>query len=80
MEGGYKIMLGRKFKRLGAFMLAFCMAFGAVQFPAADVKAEENIARSATATASSQEAATVRAELVVDGDKTSRSSRWFSAG
>ena len=44
-------MLGRKFKRLGAYMLAFCMAFGAVQFPAADVKAEENIARSATATA-----------------------------
>ena len=72
-------MLGRKFKRLGAYMLAFCMAFGAVQFPAADVKAEENIARSATATASSQEAATVRAELVVDGDKTSRSSRWGSA-
>lgn len=72
-------MLRKRLKQLGAWMLTVCLAFGAVQFPAMEVKAAEgeNLARSATATASNVEADTsFTADKVIDGDKTSSNSRW----
>lgn len=74
-------MLSRKLRKLGAWILVVCLTFGAVQFPAVEGKAaqSENIALSATATASSEEASSVSVGNVVDGDKTSMDSRWGSA-
>ena len=73
-------MFHKRFKQMGVYLLVFCMMFTAVQFPSVYVMAAEaeNIARSAVPTASSKEAESVRVENVVDGDKTSRSSRWGS--
>lgn len=74
-------MFQKKLKQMGAWALALTLAVGAVQFPAAPVKAAEsvNIAPNATATASSAETADFTAEKVLDGDKTSKPSRWGSA-
>ena len=72
-------MLSRKLRQMGAWILAACLTFGAVQFPAVDVKAAkaENLARSATATASNTETGTsFTPDKAIDGDKTTGTSRW----
>lgn len=74
---------GRRMKRGAAFLLAFCLIFTAAQWQPYEAKAAEgeNLARleGVTATASSSEADSLTAEKVIDGDTSSRESRWGSA-
>lgn len=70
-------MFHKKLKQMGAWALAFSLLLGSVQLPALEAKAaDENLARTATVSASSVEAATLPAEKANDGDDTTR---WASA-
>lgn len=73
-------MLCKKLKVAGAWILAASLAIGSVPFSAIPVKAEElaNVAGNAAATASDTETADLNADKVIDGNTTSRSSRWSS--
>lgn len=70
-------MFRKKFKKAGALILAVCVTMGSVQFPVLTAKAsDENLARSAAATASSVETNDFPASKANDGDDTTR---WASA-
>lgn len=73
-------MYQKMLQRTGAWILAFLMLLGAAQWPSIQLKAAEteNSARNAAATASSTETADFSADKVIDGDRTSKASRWAS--
>ncbi|MDE6907691.1 MAG: discoidin domain-containing protein, partial [Lachnospiraceae bacterium] len=70
-------MFQKRFKKAGALALAVCVTLGSIQLPALTAKAsDENLALSATATASSTETSDYPASKANDGDG---GTRWASA-
>ena len=70
-------MFRKRFKKAGALALAVCVTLGSIQLPALTAKAsDENLALSATATASSTETSDYPASKANDGDG---GTRWASA-
>ena len=70
-------MFRKRFKKAGALILAVCVTLGSIQLPALTAKAnDENLALSATATASSTETSDYPASKANDGDG---ATRWASA-
>ena len=69
----------KSFKKLLSAVLALSLAVSGVAIPTEVQAANANLALGKTATANASEASTLGADKAVDGDTSSKSSRWASA-
>ena len=69
----------KSFKKLLSAFLAFALVLSSIAIPTEVQAANANLALGKTATANASEASTLGADKAVDGDTSSKSSRWARA-